>query len=71
METKMKYRIITDGTDFRVQYTKWYYPCWFTVQRPEDLDNKDFGGPKTFTTKESAQEYINQYTPKPWSVIRG
>lgn len=63
------FRIITDGQDFKVQKrTLWFF--WMTVQRPEDLDNKDFGGDKTFTTKKDAEVYINQHTPKKWQVVK-
>lgn len=65
-EISMKYRIMTNGQEYKVQFKKWYYLFWLTVQRPEDLDNKDFGGDKTFKTKEEAQAYIDSKQPDQW-----
>ena len=65
----MLYRIISNGHSFRVQYRSWYNPFWKTVERPEDLDNKDFGGPKDFDSKEKAEKYIESKKPEKWTVV--
>lgn len=64
----MKFRIITNQSYFKVQYRKWL--MWFTVQEPEDLDNKYFGGDKCFDTKDQAQTYIDSKTPKAWTEVK-
>lgn len=62
-------RIITDGHKFKVQ-TRFLLIFWRTVQRPEDLDNKDFGGDMSFNSKKEAEQYIsNKLTNKKWRVI--
>lgn len=64
-----KYRIIGNGQDFKVQ-KRVYLFFWATEQRPEDLDNKDFGGPRTFSTKEQAQKYIDSQIEPEYKVIK-
>lgn len=66
----MKYRVITDGHRFKVQERSLLWPFWSTVQRPEDLDNKDFGGDKCFDTKEKADAYIKEKTPRVWKEVK-
>lgn len=63
------FRIISNGRDFKVQKRVLFF-FWQTVQRPEDLDNKDFGGDKSFDSKEQAEMYIAQQTPKKWEVVK-
>lgn len=67
----MNYRIITDSHRFKVQYRQWWNPIWLTIQRPEDLDNKDFGGDKSFSSKAEAQKYMDdQVNKNKWTVVR-
>ena len=62
----MKLRIISNGSIFKPQYKKWFHPFWITFQRPEDLDNKDFGGDVTFETKQEAQDFLDSKKTKIW-----
>lgn len=64
-----KYRIMTDGEVFKVQKRVFLF-FWKDEQRPEDLDNKDFGGLKTFTTLEQAQSYIKEQTLSKYQSIK-
>ena len=63
------FRIISNGRDFKVQKRVLFF-FWQNVQRPEELDNKDFGGDKSFDSKEHAELYIAQHTPKKWEVVK-
>ncbi len=62
----MRFRIITDGYDYKVQTKSWYSFWWSTVQRPENLDEKDFGGDKSFASYKDAKDYIERETPRRW-----
>lgn len=64
-----QFRIISNGCDFKVQ-KRFLYFFWITVQRPEDLDNKDFGGDMTFSSQMEAELYISHHTPKNWTVVK-
>ena len=62
-----KYRIISNGEKFKVQ-KRVFLVFWKTVQEPEDLDNKIFGGDKVFTSKKDAQKYIEENAETPWVI---
>jgi len=62
-----KFKIITNGEKFKVQERILpFLPLWKTVQRPENLNSKDFGGDKSFNSKEEAQNYIDEKNKKQW-----
>lgn len=53
-----KFRIISYNSGrYKVQYRR-FLIFWKTIQRPENLDSKDFGGDMIFGTKEKAQDWI-------------
>ena len=64
-----KFRIVGNGQDYKVQKRVFLF-FWATEQRPEDLDNKDFGGPITFNSKEQAQKYIESQIEIEYKVVK-
>lgn len=64
-----RFRIISDGVYFKVQKRVFLF-FGATVQRPEDLDNKDFGGDKSFSSKAEAQKYIKLQTPRKFKEVK-
>ncbi len=56
MKTKT-YRIILDEHFYKIQVK--FFLFWRTIQRPEDLNNKDFGGDMCFNSFEQADEYLS------------
>lgn len=68
----MKYRIVSNGMMFRVQYRHWWYlpGCWTT------LATGDYGeSPVQWATKEAAQEWVDldiarrRLRAGPWVVV--
>lgn len=64
----MKYRIITNGNNFRIQ-VRFLLFFWTNMQRPEDLDNKDFGGSMTFKTLDEAKKFVAILTKPKYKKI--
>lgn len=67
----MKFRIMERRQTFKIQYSTWGL-FWKTLQRPEDLDNKDFGGDRTFSSFEEAEKFLEQ-TKKDfdyWKIVK-
>ena len=62
------YRIISNGDSFKIQKRVLLF-FWITIQRPENLDNKDFGGDLSFSSKEEAKNHIRNIEEKPWVVV--
>jgi len=53
----MKTRIILQGGFYKIQIRfLWFF--WRTIQRPEDLDEKDFGGDMCFIYQSEAERYV-------------
>lgn len=64
----MKYRIITDGSWFKVQQRKFYF-FWSTIQEPDHFENKSGGCDKLFKSEKEAQQFINVIRPRPITVV--
>lgn len=61
----MQYRIITDGSKFKVQFTKWWWAVWVTVS--EENEKGEYY--KVFDKIDEARDYIKYRTPSSWTVV--
>jgi hypothetical protein len=64
-----QFRITTNGISYQVQ-KRVLFLFWVNMQRPENLNEKDFGGDVIFFSYEEAEEYIKRLCPPDWVVTK-
>jgi len=62
-------RVVTDGTGFRVQ-RRFLFFFWVWEMRPENLGEKDFGGPVWFEFVGDAKRYVSSREKIKWTVVK-